>query len=259
MQRIWHFNRCVLFDRLPPQRINDLESRCRMRNFPRKAPIYLPRDAADGVMLLASGRVKICHLSPEGKQSILAFIEPGELFGELAIFEDGPREEYAETVEAASVILIPALEIRQLMAEYPQLSLGITKLIGLRRQRIERRLKYLLFHSNRDRLVHLLLELAERYGKPSAAGLDLGIRLSHQDLGAVIGSTRETVSITLGELQSEGYLQIGRRRLLIKDLERLAKSVNAATPSIPTTPPRNPLPRRSQVSPSLGGALRNPF
>ncbi len=230
-----------------------------MRTFPRKAPIYLPRDQADGVLLVANGRVKICHLSPEGKQSILAFIEPGELFGELAIFEDGQREEYAEAVESTTVILIPAAEIRQLMAEDPQMSLGVTKLIGLRRQRVERRLKYLLFHSNRDRLIHLLLELAERYGKPTSAGLELGIRLSHQDLGAVIGSTRETISITLGELQAEGYLQIGRRRLVLNDLERLAKSVNAATPTIPSQNSRPPLPRRPQVGSSIGGALRHPF
>ncbi len=230
-----------------------------MRKFNRKAPIYLPRDEADGVLLLASGRVKICHVSPEGKQSILAFIEAGELFGELAIFEEGPREEYAEAVESASVILIPAVEIRRLMAEDPQLSLGITKLIGLRRQRVERRLKYLLFHSNRERLVHLLLELAERYGKPAPAGLDLGIRLSHQDLGAVIGSTRETVSITLGELQADGFLEIGRRRLVILDLDRLAKSVNMPTPTIESSAAKQPTPRRGQIGPSIGSALRHPF
>ncbi|MDA7979907.1 MAG: Crp/Fnr family transcriptional regulator [Pirellulales bacterium] len=230
-----------------------------MRKFNRKAPIYLPRDEADGVLLLASGRVKICHVSPEGKQSILAFIEAGELFGELAIFENGQREEYAEAVETATAILIPAAEIRQLMAEDPKLSLGVTKLIGMRRQRVERRLKYLLFHSNRDRLVHLLLELAERYGKPTPDGLDLGIRLSHQDLGAVIGSTRETVSITLGELQAEGYLEIGRRRLVLKDLERLAKSVNVPTPTLNLAKARENVLRKPQIGAAIGSVLRHPY
>lgn len=231
-EKLWYLKRCDLLARLSPERLAALESRCSAREFTRGGPIYLPADNADGVLLVASGRVKICALTGEGKQAILAFIEPGELFGELALLDAGAREEYAEAVEATTVVLIPTEQIHQLMAEFPDVSLGVTKLFGLRRRRIERRLKNLLFRSNRERLVHLLLELAEQYGYPTEEGVALRIKLSHQDLGAIIGSTRETVTVVLGELQSEGLLKLGRRKIILKSLQRLASSVQEPAPPV---------------------------
>ena len=232
MEQIWYLKRCDLFQRLSTERLTQLETRCRIRKFPRASPIYLPADEATGILLLTSGRVKICSFSTEGKQAILAFIEPGEIFGELALIDSDRREEDAETAEVSSVILIPGEEIRKLMAEYPDVSLGVTKLFGLRRRRIERRLKYLLFRSNRERLVHLLLELAEQYGSPSREGINLRIKLSHQELANIIGSTRETVTVVLGELQAEGTIKIGRRRIVLTDLARLADSVSVPVPEV---------------------------
>ena len=86
----------------------------------------------------------------EGKQSILAFIEPEELFGELAMFEQGQRDEYAKAVEPSTVIIIPGEYLQELMGKLSDLTLAITKEIGLRRRRIERRLKNLLCLSNRQ-------------------------------------------------------------------------------------------------------------
>jgi len=231
-ERLWFLKRCDLFQRLGQEQLAALEARCRVRKIPRATPVYLPSDQADGVLLLAEGRVKIGSITPDGKQSILAFIEPGELFGELSLLGSQQREEYAETLEKSTVILIPGKEMRQLLAENLEVSLGVTKLIGLRRQRIERRLKYLLFRSSRERLVHLLLELAERYGQSVPGGVQLRIKLSHQDLANIIGSTRETVTVVLGELQAEGRLQLGRRKIVLSDLVRLADSVGAAEPRL---------------------------
>lgn len=231
-ERLWYLKSCDLFQQLSPQQLTDLESRCRVRKCPRSTPIYLPADHADGVLLLAEGRVKIGSFTEEGKQTILAFIEPGELFGELSLMGSQEREEYAEAVEKSTIILIPNGAIQQLLIENPNVSLGITKLFGLRRKRVERRLKYLLFRSNRERLIHLLLELAEQYGKQVEGGVELRIKLSHQDLASIIGSTRETVTVVLGELQSEGRLRLGRRRIVLTDMAQLADTVNVATPSL---------------------------
>jgi CRP/FNR family cyclic AMP-dependent transcriptional regulator len=226
----WFLKNCDLFEQLDDDELARVESRSRTREFPRKTPIYLPADQADGVLLMVSGRAKIGSLTPEGKQSILAFIEPGELFGELALVDGSERDEYAEAVEDSKVVLIPANEMNRLIAAYPEFSLGITKLMGLRRQRIERRLKYLLYRSNRERLVHLLLELAERYGRSTADGLVLGIRLSHQDLASVIGATRETVTVTLGELQAQRLIRVGRRKITLINPQRLARMVGKELP-----------------------------
>jgi len=235
--KFWYLKNCDLFERLTPEQSARLESRSRTRIFEKRGLVYLSSDHADSVLLLASGRVKLYHITSEGKQAVLAIIDPGEFFGELAILDSGPREEFAEAMERSTVIRIPGDEIRQLMDEQPRVSLEVSRLMGLRRRRVERRLKSLLFRSNRERLVYLLIELAERYGRRTNDGVVIGIKLSHQELANIIGSTRETVTVLLGNMQNEGALQIKRRQIILKEMERLAQSVEIPPPQL--KPPDN--------------------
>jgi CRP-like cAMP-binding protein len=232
----WYLKRSDLFERLAPDDIARLESRSRIRKCEKHQLIYLPNDQNDAVLLLAQGRVKLYHLTGDGKQAVLALIEPGEFFGELALFDTGRREEFAETMENSTVILIPRGEIEALMERHPAFSVSVTKLIGLRRRTVERRLKSLLFRSNRERLIHLLLELAEKYGCRTATGILLRIKLSHQEMSGLIGSTRETVTLLLGELQQERLISVVRRQIFVTDLDRLAASVSMRPPVLPACP-----------------------
>ena len=101
--------------------------------------------------------------------------------------------------------------------------MAVTRYIGLRRRSLERRLKNLMFRSNRDRLLGLLRELLEQYGRQIIEGILIDIRLSHQDLASLIGMTRESVTIVLGELQNERLITIGRQRIVVLDPKRLAR------------------------------------
>ena len=235
-QNYWHIARCPLFSQLSPELAQKIESRSRMRTFAKGEAIYLPSDMADGVMVLASGRVRICNLTPDGKQSIVGFVDPGDLFGELAVIDSSPRNEHAEAMEKSHVILIPRSDMLWLMQHFPQISYGITKLIGVRRQRIEKRLRNLLFRSNRERLVLLLLELVEQYGEVENGAIHLRLKMSHQEMANIIGSTRETVTVVLGKLQADGLLKIARRRVQILELERLAAEVQESAPQLPGHP-----------------------
>ena len=97
--------------------------------------------------------------------------------------------------------------------------------------------------SNRERVIHLLIELCEKYGRRSDSGITLDIRLSHQEMASIIGSTRETVTVVLGQLQKESLIQIARRRVVILDLRRLAEAVNEKAPEIGLVEPltRSPM------------------
>jgi len=195
-----------------------------------RTPIYLPTEVADSVLLLTSGMAKICNLTSDGKQSILAFVEPGELFGELAVFERETREEYVETIEASTLVVIPLAAMQELVEQNHRVALSLTKMIGLRRHRIERRLKNLLFLSNREKLVHLLLDLAEQFGVHCAEGIKLRIKLAHQEIANLMGSTRETVTILLGQLKDKGLIEVGRKRIVLLDASRLASQVHRDSP-----------------------------
>ena len=229
----WYIKNCDLFSRLTPQDVVELESQARMRQCKRGEPVYLPHQQADGVILVAQGRVKICHATPDGKQSILGFIDSGEIFGELALLGGESRDEYVETTEKSTLVLLPKPALQNIIMKYPDIVLGVSKIIGMRRQRIQRRLRNLLFRSNRERVIHLLLELAEKYAEPTPEGYLLNIRLSHQEMACIIGSTRETVTVVLGQLQKEDFLKIARRKILLNDIARLAHEVNEREPILP--------------------------
>ncbi|MEX2185350.1 MAG: Crp/Fnr family transcriptional regulator [Pirellulales bacterium] len=228
-ERLWYLKRCSLFERISADELARLEQVSRWRKFPRGSMIYFPENAADTAFVLATGRVKLCDLSVDGKESILAFIEPGEMFGELAVLDQSPQDEFATAVEASSVVAIPGDVLRRMIESMPSVSLGITKLIGMRRRRIERRLKSLLFRSNRQRLAHLLLDLVEQHGRPAADGVEIGVKLSHQDLAGVIGSTRESVTLLLGEFQNEGIVRLGRQKIVVLDDEPLRTEIGLPT------------------------------
>ncbi len=222
--RLWYLKKCPLFEQLDSRDIAALESVSIHKKLPKRTLIYMPADSGESVFLLTSGRIKLYHITGDGKHAVLALLEPGEIFGELSLLDHGPREEFAETMEASTLIRIPKDVMQRLMEENARLTMGITRLIGMRRQRIERRLKSLLFTSNRERLTDLLVDLADQYGVREAGGVRIGIKLSHQDLASIIGSTRETVTVVLGEMQKEGVVQLQRRTIVIKNIERLKDS-----------------------------------
>ncbi len=239
-RQIWCIQECRLFEQLSEAELKFLEQRSRVRNFPANATIYFPDDIADAVMVLVQGRIRLHSITPDGKQAILGLIEPGELFGELAIVGSASREEFAQSVSASRVVAIPKEIMESVLMQNASLSLAITKLVGLRQRRLERRLRYLLFRSNRERMIGLLCELMEQYGRRTDEGLLIDIKLSHQDLAGLIGVTRESVTLALGELQLERLITTGRRKIVVLN-ERsliLASGVTPATPGKNSNPPR---------------------
>ncbi len=243
METYWLLKHCDLFERLPPEELRALEAVAQFRRFPAGSPVYLPSDAARAVLLLTAGRVKICQLTPDGRELILALIDPGELFGELALFDATARQELAETLEPSSLVALPGEAVVQLVNRHPTLSVGITRLVGLRRRRIEQRLRNLVFQPLRSRLIHLVQELVERYGRPTPEGTLIDVRLSHQNLAAIVGSSRESVTLGLGELVSQGLVARQGRRLIVADRQRLASEAAALDGfSCPTPSPRDAAP-----------------
>ena len=217
---------CDLFERLSDAEAERLNRRALVRKFKKKAVVYAPAEAGETVLVLAAGRVKIYDLTLEGRETILAFVEQGELFGEMAALDGQPRREFAEAVEDCEVLAIPGADFIALLESRADLALSVTKLVGLRRQRIETRLRSILFLPSRPRLIRVLVELVETHGE-LLMGTRHAIRfpLSHQDFAGLIGVSRETVTLTLGQLQAEGLIAIERRRVVLLDLERLREEV----------------------------------
>ncbi len=219
--KLWYLKRCNLFERLTEEEAARLDRQALVRKYRRHALIYSPAEPGQSVLVVAAGRVKIKDLTPDGKETILAFIEEGEIFGELALLEEDVRQEYAEAATDCEILVLPRWELLSLMERRPDVALSVTKLIGVRRRRIENRLRNVLFLSSRDRLLRLLAELVEAYGQWTGDRCQIRLALSHQELAGLVGVTRETVTATLGQLQAEGLILVQRRRITVLDYERL--------------------------------------
>lgn len=226
-ETIWFLKHHPLFERLTPAELARLERGAVMRKFPRRDLIYFPTDAGQSILVLAKGRVKLKDVSPDGKETIIAFIDEGDIFGELALLDDEPRREFAEAVEECLVLAIPCADFLQVMDGRPDLAMSISKLVGVRRRRIEARLRNLLFRSNRERLAHILLELVQSHGERVGGRWQIRLRLTHQDLAGLIGATRETVTLTLGQFQKDRLIEVHRRQIVVVDYGRLAAEVHA--------------------------------
>lgn len=221
-----YFHRSRLFSCLSDEQASLLAEQSSVRQVASKTLLTNPGDLKC-VQFLLSGRIRVCYLTRDGKQPVLYFVNPGELVGEQSILTGRTADDYVETMEPSVVAQIPTAALRDLMLGESDFAICLAELISRRRVAVEQRLRSLLFLTNRDRLTHLLLDLAEQYGtsENSSENLELKIKLSHQDLANFIGSTRETVTVVLGKMQTDGLINIKRRRIVLLDPQSLAKSV----------------------------------
>jgi len=226
VDKYWHVKRSGLFGALGEEALRSIESCSRTRDFPARSPILLPEDGNEHLFLVVKGLVKIGRLSREGKAATLSLVEAGEVFGELAVWGDVDPEQHVEAIEATTLLMIPVAAVGQVMERHPEFIAVLTRMLGLRQRRIERRLANLLFRSHRDRLIHLLLDLAEQFGERVGEGCRIRVRLTHEDLGNLIGSTRESVTVVLGHLRNEGIVTIGRRQVFLTSPGELASQVD---------------------------------
>ena len=233
---IWYLKTCDLFERLSDDEAGRLNRRALVRTFKKGSIVYAPAEAGQTVLVLATGRVKIYDLTHEGRETILAFVEQGELFGELAALDGQPRREFAEAVADCEVLAIPGDDFLGLLESRADLALSVTRLVGLRRQRIETRLRNILFLPSRPRLVRVLVELVETHGEKAGGRHAIRFPLSHHDIAGLIGVTRETVTLTLGQLQAEGLVTVEHRHVIVLDLARLRQE--GGLPAEPAAKPR---------------------
>jgi CRP-like cAMP-binding protein len=148
------------------------------------------------------------------------------------VLDDRPRKEYAEAVEDSLVLALPREELLWLMARRPDVALSVTKLLGFRLRRVENRLRNTLFRSTRERTIGLILELLDEHGEQLAGGgWEVRVRLSHQELANLIGATRESVTLALGQLQRDGLIAVHRRFIRVPDRRRLATAAEGPEPA----------------------------
>ncbi len=192
-----------------------------MTEIRRRQVIYLPGDPGAAVFLVNGGRVKISKVTRDGKELTLAYRGPGEIFGETCLIEGGPREEMAEAMENALITEIDRAEFEQLLMSQASLGYRMTKILAQRRREVENKIENLVFKDVNSKLAELLLRLGTEYGVDDARGTLVALKITHQEMANLIGSTRETVSLTLAQFKRKGLIQTEGRKVILADREGL--------------------------------------
>jgi CRP/FNR family transcriptional regulator, cyclic AMP receptor protein len=220
--KLWYLERFRLLDVLSDSQKRSVEALARMSEVKRGTRIYLPGDPSNQIFLLKSGVMKIASLGPDGREMILTFLHAGDLFGELAVVDESPRDHLAEAYADAVICAVDRQTFLQLLRQSPELGYQITKLMGLRLKTLRTRVEELLYKSAQHRVAHTLLWLADEHGIRDAAGVLIPIRLTQRDLGNLVGLSRESVNFILQDFRARGLLEAERRSIRLKDPEALA-------------------------------------
>ena len=221
--KLWYLSRMDLFRHLDKSVMEKAHRMSVMTELKRRTPVYLPGDPADKIYLLKRGVIKIATLTNEGKETVLAYLHPGDVFGELAVVDPSPRDHYAEVQEDALICEFSRSDFLELMKLYPDMAFRVTKILGLRIKRLSNRVENLLFKSAQARLAQTLLSLSRDYGVRDSGGVLLTLKLSQQEIGNLVGLSRESVNLCMNDFKRRSLIETSSRSLRLLDPERLAE------------------------------------
>jgi len=218
---LWYLKKVALLAEAGPEVLARLSERVEMREVRRREVVYLPGDASKSIFFVCGGRVKICKVTRDGKSLTLGYCGPSEMFGETCLVGVGARTEMAEAVETALLAEIEGHDFERIMATHASLAVGVARHVIARRHDLENKLEALVFRDVSAKLAEQLIKLADEYGVDDARGKLVAMKITHQELANLIGSTRETVSLTLSQFKRKQYIVTDGRKVILADLSGL--------------------------------------
>ena len=217
-----------LFANLTEAELQGLATRTSRKRFRQGEHLFAEGDPCTGLFLVASGKIRIFKLSASGREQVLAVEGPGSSFAELPVFDGGNYPAAASALEDAEVLFISRKDFQNFCREHPDVGLKVIAVVGSRLRRLVGIIEKLSFTTVRQRLIALILRLAQADGTPSKEGIRVELTKSHQDLAAELGTVRELVSRNLSRLQAEGFLEVEGRKIVVKDLPGLKREHTSA-------------------------------
>ena len=195
------------------------------RLYSRGTIIFSEGQKTDGIYIITEGLIKVYKMSVDGREKTLAILNPGDILGEMALFDHNLRSATAEALEATKVNVIPRQDFERLLEEMPVLATKLIRVLAERLRQADEEIKNLLFLNARSRVILNLVQLAETHMQGKKPGTPMPFRLTHAEMANLVGVSRETVTRVISELQDEGLIRIEKRKLWINDIQKLKKEL----------------------------------
>ena len=227
-QSIWYLENIDVTGIFCPQKMDSSPSSHVNKNFSKGEYIYLPNEHSDKIYFVNEGRVKIGSIGEGNKEITKVILGKGEVFGELSLIGQEKRTDYAQAMEATNVCIMSRSEMKNLLRDHNSFYLFMMNIIGSRTLEMEKRLESLVFKDSRSRIIEFLLDLNDKKGE--RVGYEWVVRkfLTHQEIANFTATSRQTVTTVLNELKSKNLLTFNRKKLLLRDLDKIKEEMSLA-------------------------------
>jgi CRP-like cAMP-binding protein len=185
--------------------------------------LFKEGDDGEHLYVIIDGKLKLGTSSGDGRENLLSILGPGEMFGELSLFDPGPRTSTATAVTDAKLLSLSHEKVIPWLKQNPEVSLQLLTRLSQRLRRTNEAVGDLVFSDVPGRVAKALIDLGDRFGKTSPEGLLVNHDLTQEELAQLVGASRETVNKALADFAGRGWLKLDGRSVLITDIERLSK------------------------------------
>lgn len=211
-----------LFERIAAGHLNELATLAQRRVIPERTVIVEKGDTGDEMFAIVSGRVAVTWMSPDGKELILGYLGPGDICGEIAILDSGPRTATVTAIEPCELLVFHREGFLRFLHACPDEAAKFLELLAARLRATDQTLEDSTLRQLHTRLARRLLGLAVGFGQPTMNGIKIPIKLSQQDIGNLTGATRESVNRQLREWETHGWIALERGFITIIDKRQIA-------------------------------------
>lgn len=192
-------------------------------DYPRGSAIFSEGELGDRLYIILSGKVKLGRHAPDGRENLLAVMGPSDMFGELSVFDPGPRTSTATAVTDVQLATMDRANMREWIARRPEIAEQLLRVLARRLRRTNNNLADLIFTDVPGRVAKALLQLSRQFGQPEAGSIRVTHDLTQEELAQLVGASRETVNKALADFGHRGWLRLEGKSVVIMEPDRLAR------------------------------------
>lgn len=185
--------------------------------------LFQEGDSGDRLYIVTQGKIKLTHASGDGRESLLMVLGPGDMFGELSLFDPGPRTSTAVAITDSEVLGLGNNDLRPWLSGHPEVAQSLLQALAHRLRRTNVTMSDLVFADVPGRVAKAIIELGEKFGSRTASGILVNHDLTQEELAQLVGASRETVNKALADFASRGWIRLETRSVEIFDVERLSR------------------------------------
>lgn len=215
--------RAGIFQGVDPDAVVNLISQMQTESFPRGTTIFDEGEPGDTLYIIIDGKVKLARHAPDGRENLLSVMGPSDMFGELSIFDPGPRTSSAVCVTEVEAATMDSEMLRTWINDHPEISQQLLRVLARRLRRTNASLADLIFTDVPGRVAKTLLQLANRFGTQEGSGLRVNHDLTQEEIAQLVGASRETVNKALATFAQRGWIRLEGKSVVIVDTEHLAR------------------------------------